>query len=159
MNYSQTKTVKVSDITHKHLSRLGRKGESFELIIAKLIKEHLVVEMQTDINKIAELCGDTIVLVKNDSGSAQRVLPVEDEISSIREIFDWIDFDYGIYPDWDLKDAIEIASDEDFVGSAVAFGERDLTLSEVAINVYCMYLEMPSPTFGNGALINPLAPH
>ena len=144
MSYSQTKTVKVSDITHKHLARLGRKGESYDLIITRLIKEHLSYAMIEDINKIAELCGNTIVLVKNDGGSAQRVLPLEDEISTIREIFDLI---------------VEIVSDEDFVGSAVAFGERDLTLSEVAINVYCMYLEMPSPTFGNGALINPLTPH
>ena len=159
MAYSQTKTVKVSDITHKHLLRLARKGETFDLIIARLIQEHLVVEMERDFKKIQELAGDTIILKKNDTGFPNRIMEFDEELSKIRAIFDEIDFDYGIYPDWDLKDAVEMASDEDKVGGAVAFGERDLTLAEVTINTYCLYLEMPSPTTGLGALISPLSLH
>ena len=157
--YAQTKSIKVSDITHKHLSRMGRKGESFDLIIARLIQEHLVVEMNHDFARIRELAGDTLILKKNDSGSPQRVLDFDVELSKIEAIFNEIDFDYGVYPDWRLKDAVEMASDEDNVGGAVAFGERDLTLAEVTINTYCLYLEMPSPTFGNGLMISPLSDH
>ena len=154
---NQIKSIKVSSITHKHLSRLGKKGETYEQIISKLIQEHLLYEMINDIKKIESFCKDEIVLKKNETGQPERIMSFENEVSKISRMFDKIDFDYGIYPDWKLKDAIEIASDEDMVGSGVAFGERDLYLSEIAINTYCLYLEMPSPTTGLGAMISPLA--
>jgi len=36
---SETKTVKVSEETHEALKALGRKGESYDAIIRRLLKE------------------------------------------------------------------------------------------------------------------------
>ena len=150
MNYNQTKSLKVSDITHKHLSRLGRKGESFDLIIARLIQEHLAFdEMPKAIEQIKEICGDKKA---SEFSFDEKVIFTED-------VFNQIDFDKGIYPDWDVSKALETAMDEDLVGSGAAHGDRELLMSEIVINCYCLYLEMPSPTFGLGGMISPLSSH
>lgn len=159
MNYAQTKSIKVDDITHKHLQRLGRKGQTFANIIAGLIQEHLAIEMQRDIQKIRELCGDQLVSAKSETDEPIKILSFDEVASKILEIFDEIDFDFGIYPDWEVPDCLEMAMDEDMVGSGATFGDRDLTLSEVVVNCYCLYLEMPSPTTGLGAMIPPLSEH
>lgn len=150
MNYNQTKSLKVSDITHKHLSRLGRKGESYDLIIARLIQEHLTFnEMPHDIQKIREICGD----------KKASEFSFDEKVNLVREVFDEIDFDMGIYPEWQIEKALETAMDEDFVGAGATFGDRELFMSEVVVNCYCLYLEMPSPTFGLGGMISPLSSH
>lgn len=146
MNYSQTKSIKVSDITHKHLTRMGRKGESYDSIIAGLIKMALAIQMQEDIKMIVELC----------DGDANQ-MSFEDIVAKAEDVFTQIDFDYGIYPDWELSKAMEMAMDEDMVG--MIRDDTVLPLSEVVVNCYCLYLEMPSPTTGLGAMISPLAPH
>ena len=158
MSY-QIKTVKVSSLTHKHLSRLGKKGDTYDDIITGLIKEHLQSVMFEDIKQIVDMCDSKVVLKKSDSSEPVRVMSYEDELNEISRIFDSIGFDYGVYPDTPLKNVVELASDEDMVGGGVAFGDRDLLLSEVAVNCYCIYLDMPSPTTGLGAMIPPLSPH
>lgn len=150
MNYSQTKSLKVSDITHKHLSRIGRKNESFDLIIARLIQEHLVYnEMPRDIKKIKEICGD----------KKASEFSFEEKVNFVEEVFDEIDFDKGIYPEWTVSKALETAMDEDMVGAGASFSDRELPMAEVVVNCYCLYLQMPSPTFGMGGLIPPLSDH
>lgn len=150
MNYSQTKSLKVTDITHKHLSRIGRKNESFDLIITRLIQEHLAFnEMPKAIEKIRGICGD----------KKASEFSFEEKAIFVEEVFSEIDFDKGIYPEWDIKKCLETALDEDFVGAGTTFGDRDLPMSEVVINCYCLYLQMPSPTFGMGAMIPPLSDH
>ena len=135
--YAQTKSIKVSDITHKHLSRLGRKGESFDLIIARLIQEHLAFdEMPKAIEGIKEICGDKKA---SEFIFSSKVIFTED-------VFNQINFDKGIYPDWDVSKALETAMDEDLVESGAAHEDRELLMSEVVIKCYCLYLEMPSPT-------------
>ena len=143
----QIKSIKVSDITHKHLTRMGRKGESYDSIIAGLVKMALAIEMQEDIKKIHTLCGD----------ADANQMDFDDIVAKAQEIFTEIGFDYGIYPDWELSKAMETAMDEDMVG--MIREHTVLPLSEVVINCYCNYLEMPSPTTGLGAMIPPLAPH
>ena len=150
MNYSQTKSIKVSDITHKHLSRLGRKGETYESIIARLIKEHLAYnEMPRDISRITEICGDR----------KASEFSFDEKVNFVRKVFDDIDFDMGIYPEWEVKDCLEMAMDEDLVGAGATFGDRELPMAEVVVNCYCLYLEMSSPTFGLGGMIPPLSDH
>lgn len=119
MKYAQTKSMKVSDITHKHLRRIGRKTESFDEIIARLIQEHLLPIVIEDIKKIEEICGD-------------RDVDPDTIIEDIKTIFFKINYDMGIYPEWDLSEAVEIAMEED----------PNAKLSEMTIRVYLMYLEM-----------------
>lgn len=159
MSFAQTKTIKVSDITHKHLLRLGRKGETFERILARLIQEHLAYAIIPDLQRINELCGDALISAKSDEDSAIRMMEFDEVVSKTLEIFDVINFDFGIYPDWEIRDCLEMAMDEDMVGAGASFGDRDLPLSEVVANCYCLYLEMESPTTGLGALISPLSLH
>lgn len=117
--YGQTKSLKVSDITHKHLRRIGRKEETFDEIIARLIQEHLLPIVTEDIKKIEEICGD-------------RDVDPDTIVEGIKTIFFKINYDMGIYPEWDLSEAVEIAMEED----------SDVKLSEMTIRVYLMYLEM-----------------
>ena len=152
---NQVKTIKVSDITHSHLKRLGRKGQSFESIIVGLIQEHITPYMIDDIKNIHKLTKGELVLQKSEEDSPVRLMSNEDVERRIREVFSVINYDYGIYDDSNLKPVIEGAMDEDMVGSAVAFGDRDLPLAEVISNVYCMLLEMPSPTTTGGQMITP----
>ena len=119
MAYGQTKSLKVSDITHKHLRRIGRKEETFDEIISRLVQEHLLPIVMDDIKKIERISGDRDV----DSDTI-----VED----IKTTFFKINYDLGIYPEWDISEAVEIAMEE---GS-------DVKLSEMTIRVYLMYLEM-----------------
>lgn len=154
----QIKTIKVSDITHSHLKRLGRKGQSFESIIVGLIQEHIAPYMADDIKNIHKLTEGELVLQKSyviGEDSPVRVMSNQDIERRIREVFSVINYDYGIYDDSNLQPVIEGAMDEDMVGSAVAFGDRDLPLAEVISNVYCMLLEMPSPTTTGGQMITP----
>ena len=145
--YSQTKSIKVSDITHKHLSRLGRKNDSFDYIIGRLIQEHLIYnEMARDIQKIKKICGD----------KKASEFSFDEKVNFVREVFDEIDFDMGIYPEWGISQCLETAMDEDLIGSGATFGDRELPMSEIVVNCYCLYLQMPSPTFGTGAMTPPL---
>lgn len=119
MKYAQTKSIKVSDITHKHLRRIGRKEETFDEIIARLVQEHLLPVILEDIKKIEEISGD-------------RDVDPDTVVEDIKSTFFKINFDMGIYPEWDISEPIKIAMEE---GS-------DVKLSEMTIKVYLMYLEM-----------------
>ena len=153
---NQVKTIKVSDVTHSHLRRLGRKGQSFESIIVGLIQEHITPYMVDDIKTIHKLTEGELVLQKSEGDAPVRVMSDQELELRVREVFSQINYDYGIYDDSNLGVVIEGAMDEDMVGSGVAFGDRDLPLSEVISNVYCMLLEMPSPTTTGGRMITPL---
>lgn len=144
--------IRVSGTTHSHLTRLANKNESYDHVVTKLIQEHLIQhEILPAIAKIRTICGDELIM---EDGN--QILPSTEVQAKIQSILaDEIGFDYGIHPEWDISQVIETAIDEDFVGSAPWSGDRNLPLSEVAVNVYCLYLEMPSPTTGLGAMITP----
>jgi len=130
MKYGQTKSLKVSDITHKHLRRIGRKEETFDEIISRLVQEHLLPIILGDIKKIEEICGD-------------RDVNPDTIVEDIKTIFFKIDYDMGIYPEWDLSEAVEIAMKEDDDIISLASIMLPLPkLSEMTIRVYLMYLEM-----------------
>lgn len=128
--YGQTKSLKVSDITHKHLRRIGRKEETFDEIIARLVQEHLLPIVMEDIKKIEEICGD-------------RDVDPDTIVEDIKTVFFKINYDMGIYPEWDLSEAVEIAMKEDGDIISLASIMQPLPkLSEMTIRVYLMYLEM-----------------
>ena len=153
----QVKSLKVSSITHAHLKRIGTMNDTMESVIRGLIWEHIAPQVEKDIERINSLCGEKLIHKRTPSGVPQpeRVMGWEEEVKAISSIFEEIGFDYGIYPEWPLKDAIEMASDEDQVGGAACFGDRDLSLAEVAVNTYCLYLDIPSPTTTGGWMMSP----
>ena len=66
---------------------------------------------------------------------------------------EWESFDEAL--EW----AIEMATDEDFVGSAVAFGDRELPLGEAVTNTYCLINQIDAPTWSlSRGRRNPFAP-
>ena len=147
---NRVKSIKVDDSTHRHLQRLGKKGDSFNDIIMRLVEHELINEMLPTFDIIQDECRSKLYLGKNPDRDAEEpveIMTFDELVSETRRVFEKIDFDYGVRPDWKLEHCLEIATDEDFVGD-VAFGDRDLPLSEVIINAYCLYLDMPSPTTG-----------
>ena len=141
-------TIRISRESKEKLQEFGQKGETFEDIIMKLYH-------QRNILAIHEVCKDW------ETDGLNMTL------SDIHQIFDAIGYlireaphtpnlnGETLYDDNDYDDAqiiyqnqiIEMAKDEDIVGQDVAFGYRDLPASEFATNVYCLFEDIPAPTW------------
>ena len=139
--------IQVKRATRNALSNYGGKDDTFDDIINRIIH-------QRNILAIHEVCRD------GDEFSKDSVKRVFDSIGyKIAETFTEYrgDGEYYAKP-WDSQDqaldwAMEMATDEDFVGSAM----REVPLAEKVTNVYCLLEEISAPTWSMGGMRSPFS--
>ena len=121
---NRVKSIKVDDSTHKHLQRLGNKGESFNDIIHDLIVGELLRKMEEDFHLIDDYSDEADI----------KGLSIDEITSKVQIILSKIWFDWGIHPEWDLK---EVISHRAINGNTI--------LSDVVKDTYCIYLGLLLP--------------
>lgn len=137
MSWNSKADIQVSYLTKSHLNRLCQNNGTYESIIRRMLENYIIPCMKRDFQKIEELAYGEIAV--------SYITVLERTL----EIFDEINFDYGVYdkddPNLDMQGVVEIAMSEEMVGYPAIRGDRILPLSEVVINVYCLLMEMSSP--------------
>lgn len=133
--------ISVNKSTRDALAALGGKDDTFDDIVSSLIHFRNITIIQricgdetntTDLKKVCEDVFDKInfvVVPPFQTGDGW------DEWESFNKALDW---------------AVEMAQDEDMVGH-----NREPTLSEAVINVYCLMNDIPSPTTTMGQMRTP----
>lgn len=145
-------SITLKGTTKGFLADIGSKGDSYDDIVMGLLHErnifmiHSLCKGQTlqEASSLIELedrCKDIFFTIR-----FERVPPY---IDGDGQMVEWESFDDA------FKWAIGMGLDEDLIGHN---REDDITMAEAVTNVYCLMNDIPSPTFGNGAMKNPLAP-
>ena len=132
--------IQVRRATRNLLSTYGNKDDTFDDIINRIIHERNILAIHDVCRNVEEFNKDAVLSVFS---TINYSIPATfTEYAGDGEYFD---------KEWDSEDqalswAIEMAQDEDFVGS----GRDTIPVAEQVTNVYCLLEEISAPTWAKG---------
>lgn len=132
--------IQVRRTTRNLLSSFGNKDDTFDDIINRIIHERNILAIHDVCRDVEEFNKDAVVSVFSTINYS--IPPTFTEYAGDGKYFD---------KEWDSEDqaltwAIEMAQDEDFVGS----GRDSVKVAELVTNVYCLLEEISAPTWAKG---------
>lgn len=132
--------IQVRRATRNLLSSFGNKDDTFDDIINRIIHERNILAIHDVCRNMEEFNKDIVISVFS---IIKYTIPATfTEYAGNGKYFQ---------KPWDSEDealnwAIEMAQDEDFVGS----GRESVAVAELVTNVYCLLEEISAPTWNKG---------